>query len=210
MTAYTLNPAQASKAEQFGSRITETGAYKGIITQAIDVTATKGTKGIEFSFKSDDGLTADYLSVWTVKADGTELSGNALIHAVLMCVEVRGMASKPGIITRREDGKDVQVQADVFPELAGKRIGFVLAKAEYEKKDGTIGNKMEIVLPFEADTGRTADEKKQKAAKGERLAKIVALSKDRPLKPQNGRPARKVEDHGPAPTDGGFDDEIGF
>lgn len=200
--SYTLNPEAAKKAGA-SNRITETGAYVGAITVAWEIESTKGTKGVEMMFKTDEGLTADYLQVWTKNADGKELSGNNMIHAIMACTELRNLTLKPGEIKRGEESKKVQTLA----ELTGKRIGLMLEKEPYTKNDGGQGFRMVIVCPFEADTKRTAKEKLERLDKAEAYPKLVARLKDRPMQKPQGAPAQS---HAPATTDNGPDDDIPF
>ncbi|MGK3946781.1 hypothetical protein ABK046_51510, partial [Streptomyces caeruleatus] len=67
--SYTLDATQAKAADSISSSIRETGKYVGVLTRAEAVTSTKGTKGLGLSFKSDDGSTADYLDLYTHRAD---------------------------------------------------------------------------------------------------------------------------------------------
>lgn len=55
-----------------GDYINETGAYTGVLT-AKAVTAGTGSKGVEFSIKTDDGLTGNYISIYFEKANGEQI-----------------------------------------------------------------------------------------------------------------------------------------
>lgn len=179
-TAYTLNPEAAAKAGT-SSFISETGAYKGRIKVAFCVKSSSGTDGVEIMFEDDQKRTADYLQVWTRKGDKA-LMGDQIIHAIMACCELRTLTTEEQNVTRNNETAKVPV----LKELTGKRIGLLLEREPYQKKDGTIGHSMVIVLPFEADTGRTA---KEKLAKGnaEALPGLVANLKDRPMrKPAGG------------------------
>ena len=202
--SYTLNPEAAKKAGA-SSRISETGPYVGHIVAAWEVESTKGTAGVEMMFKSDEGLTADYLQVWTKNAEGRELSGMNIVHAIMACTELRNLTIKPGEIKRGEESKKVQTLA----ELTGKRVGLMLEKEPYTKNDGGSGFRMVIVCPFEADTKRTAKEKLERQDKAEAYPNIVARLKDRPMQKPQGAPAQSYSNSaGPAPT--GPDDDIGW
>lgn len=180
MTAYTLNPESASKAGM-SSYISETGSYKGRIKTAFCVKSKSGTDGVEIMFEDDQKRSADYLQVWTNK-DGKALMGDSIIHALMACCELRNLTTEEQTVTRNNETAKVPV----LKELSGKRVGLLLEKEPYTKGDGTLGYSMVIVMPFEADTGRTAKEKLAKA-NAEALPGIVARLKDRPMrKPQGG------------------------
>lgn len=181
--AYTLNPEAAAKAGA-SSFISETGSYKGRIKTAFCVKSNGGTDGVEIMFEDDQKRSADYLQVWTNK-DGKALMGDQIIHALMACCELRTLTTEEQNVTRNNETAKVPV----LKELVGKRVGLLLEKEPYTKKDGSIGYSMVIVMPFEADTGRTA---KEKLAKGnaEALPGIVARLKDRPMrKPASGSSA---------------------
>ena len=69
---YTLNPEAAKQADNLFSRIEEKGKYLGMLTRAEPITSKKGSKGVDFSFKSETGATADYLTIWTHNGDGKQ------------------------------------------------------------------------------------------------------------------------------------------
>lgn len=178
MTAeYTLDPELAKKAGQ-SLRISETGLYIGTITNAFACKSTQGTKGVELMFKADDGRTADYLQIWTRKQDGTSLMGEQVLHAIMTCTEQKSLTLQKGRIERGNKTFD----AEIFPELRGKRIAFLLQKEPYRKSDGTTGDSMLIYLPLEADTKRTAKEKLERAASGEHYKLTLSSLKDRPMR----------------------------
>lgn len=155
---YELNAAGA-RANTLSTRIVEKGAYVGKFTLAQAVTAKSGSQGIEFSFRSDTGQTADYLTLWTHNSYGKELYGRKIIDAILTCMKVRRISTVSRQVTRRASGGATQtVMADLFPDLMDKPIGLFLVVEEYEKTDGAIGSKMVIVMPFEASTSQTASE----------------------------------------------------
>jgi hypothetical protein len=64
MTTYTRDDQLAVQPEAtFGGRIETSGAYIGRLTMAKERTAKTGTRGIEFTFESDDGRVARYLTL---------------------------------------------------------------------------------------------------------------------------------------------------
>lgn len=201
MTNYTLD-ANAAKKAGMSNFISETGAYKGRIKVAFACKSTQGTDGIEIMFEDDNKMSADYLQVWTRKKDGTALPGDAMVHAIMACTEQRSLTTVDQPIERNNKTANVPV----FKELSGKRIGFLMEKEPYLKADGNTGFSMVLVCPFEADTGRTAKEKLEKA-NAEALPGLIARLKDRPMrKPANGATRTQA----PATANAGPDDDIPF
>jgi len=198
MRSYDLNP---NSARQVGvpTRITEKGAYAGRFTRAQAVTAKSGAEGIEFSFESDAGQKADYLSIWTTNRDGKELYGRKVLDAIMTCMKARSISAEPTPV-KRGDGTTEMVPQ--FRALLG-RIGLFLAVEEYEKNDGSVGSKMTLVLPFEADTKRTAAEVLDKAS-ADSFDRILASLRDRPL--QAGKTTRRAAAAQTTNAGGGFDD----
>lgn len=190
MRTYAINNETAAGARSVGvsTRITEKGKYKGRFLVAEAVVSTQGTEGIEFRFKSDDGQTADYLTVWTHKKDGTELSGAKLVSAIMVCMQVRNCQPQRATVKKWDSTQraEVQVDTNVFPEMMGKPIGLLLAREEYLKSNGDTDWKMQIAMPFDATTERTAAEVLDRKPASEALPKLVELLRDRPLKRKAG------------------------
>jgi hypothetical protein len=198
MRSYDLNPNGARQAG-VSTRISEKGAYIGKFTRAELVTARSGSEGIEFSFETDDGLRADYLSVWTYNGDGKELSGRKLIDAIMTCMKVRSITPEATPVKRSDGATETPMQ---FRALLG-RIGVFLVVEQYAKNDGSIGSKMTLALPFEPDTKRTAAEVLDKASAGS-FDRILATLRDRPLQAPKTTQRRAAAQH--TNTGGGFDD----
>jgi len=196
---YQLNTQIARSADQTTSRISETGKYIGTITRAEELISKKGTVGVEFAFKADDGQTADYLSVWTKNAEGKELYGLKHLQAIMVCTKQRTLTTVKGAVEKYDPatGQSGTFTVDLFPELTGQRIGFLLQAEEYLKQDGTIATRMAIFGSFSADGEFTASEILDRAARPEKLAKMVAVLRDRKLSPGAVRPA-----HAPAAAQG--------
>ena len=131
--------------------VSESGKYTGAITKALYKVASTGTKGVELSFESSEGLAANYLSIWYEKADGAVIKGGmAMVNAIMGCTQTGSlsMSSRAG-----NDGAE-----NFAPELEGKSIGLLLQKCLYTKNDGTDGYKFEIRIPFVAQNGKTLTE----------------------------------------------------
>lgn len=185
---YKLNTEAAKKADNLFSRIEEKGKYLGIFTRAEEVKSRKGTQGVDFSFKTDTGATADYLTIWTHNSDGKQLPGFNVLMAIMTCLRVKELSPRDGEIEKydADQQKRVKVVVPLFFDLMNKPVGLLLHMEEYEKKDGSTGWKPSISAPFDKDEF-TASEVLSKASKPETLAKMLAALRDRPLR--NGPPA---------------------
>ncbi len=202
VTSYSMNSAGA-KAAGVSSIINEKGRYKGRFTRAEQVVSAKGTQGIEFDFKSDEGATAQYLTIWTINKDGVELYGRKVVDAIMACIGVRTMSISRARTKKwnsQEQAEEV-VDANCFADLMDKPVGLLLTREEYEANDGSRKWKNNLVLPFEYSTGRTAKERLDGAHTAEAIDKIVPLLKDRPL-PANHRSTNGGAQR-QAPTGGG-------
>lgn len=207
----TLNAAEARKADNFSSVIRDTGKYVGVITRAEKLISEKNTEGVGLSFRADDGATANYLDVYTVKADGEKLRGYNVIQALLCCLRLKDVDEGP-ITFERWDGNERRMapaHATGYPTMMGKRIGLILQKElQTNQNTGADVERIQIVAVFEADTGLVATEILDKKTKPEKADTILRL-----LKPV--RDSRKKAAHAPAAGAGaavpaGFDDDIPF
>jgi len=195
---YALDQTAAREADSFGSYLTETGKYIGTFTRAEKlISKNKGTHGIGFTFESAGQTTR--FDVWTMNAQNEHLSGYKTINAIMACMSLRGIRPVPGQVERYnwDTQQKETVQAEVFPELVGKPVGLVLQKTEYEKmrdghKTGETGWRLELVAPFRAADEFTASEILDRKTKPEKLAAIIAVLSDRPLK---SRPVQQSRAH---------------
>lgn len=202
---YALDTQEARKADTQGNQIKELGKYIGSITQAEDITAKSGTKGVTLNFTSNSGQKTR-VSIYTVKADGTKLSGNSMINALMACLSLRDIAPKPGKVTHYDyDAKqDVVVDGSVFPELC-KPVGVLLETEDYLKNDGVnVGTRMVLRGVFQANTELTASEILDKKTKPEQIEKMVAFLRHRPLKDAKPQAERQHSQGGGGGS--GFDD----
>ena len=208
---YALDTKAAQKADQTGNRINEIGKYVGTFTQAEDITAATGTKGVALRFDSNGQGTN--LSLYTKKADGETIMGFQTLMAIMTCLGLRNIEPKEGTVKYwdRETNSEETKAAEVFPELCGKPIGLLLETEGYNKTDGTVGTKMVIAGVFQAKTELTATEILERKTVPEMLPKMVARLHHRPVKaskPASGRPAAQTG-HGGSGFDD-MDDEIPF
>lgn len=210
MSAYTLDTDAAKQADTGSGRINETGKYVGQFTKAKKVSSTQGTQGIEFSFESTNGQSADYLTVWTINKDGKQIYGYKQLMALMTCLKVRNIESRQGEVEEydRDANAMVKRQAEIYPDLMNKPIGILLQMEEYEKKDGSTGEKASIAGFFNSKTEQVAVEVLDQS-EARVLEKLVAqLVPVKKLKgSRNAAPASQGSNSSGGPA---FDDEIPF
>lgn len=180
-----------------GEYINEGGAYSGVITEAKYVTAKTGSQGIEFSFQSKDGLKANFLSVYYIKAPEAQgqpgkpiTGGQSTLNAMMGIVGARQMtaAKKPD-------------NSYFCPELEGKEIGLFLQKKLTTKSDGDNSYGFEIKVPFDPKDKRTMREK---------LDNKPAQTIDRMAANYKDIDERKQQSNNTQGQSGGFDNYGGY
>ncbi len=205
-----LNVNEARRSDS-GGVIRETGTYKGVITRAEKLLSEKGTRGVGFSFKADDGATANYLDIYTAKENGELLWGNSLVQSILCCCKLKDVPE--GKITYEKWTRDqgiVPTEVPGYPALMNKRIGLILQREWYSHyQTGEDKERVIIVGVFEADTGFTASEILDKKTKPEKLdQKLKALLPVRDSRKKGAAPASVTPLNANAAAD--FDDDIPF
>lgn len=216
---YTLDTAEAKKADNTGSRITELGKYVGHITQAEDITAKTGTKGLSLTFEAN-GQSAN-LSIYTTKNDGSKLMGYQTLMAMMTCLQLRNLAPQNGTVRGWDNVTRTEIKrpGQVFPDLCNKPLGLLLETEDYIKQDGTTGTRMVIAGVFQAGTDLTASEILDRKTTPERLSAMELRLRHRPVKGMaTAAPAPQQHNYGhpaaaPAHAGSGFsglDDEIPF
>ena len=189
--AYTLDTKAAAAADNTISRIDASGKYVGTLTRAEAVVSRQQTEGVEFSFKSDDGQQADFLTLWTYNVKDEALPSLKALNAVMTICRAKTITPTDGQVEKWDAASHSRqkVAATIFPELTGKRIGLLLQREEYAKSDGSVGAKMNIFGVFDPDTELTASEILAKKTQPEVLARMVAALKDKPLNGSKPQPA---------------------
>lgn len=206
--SYTLDTKAASAADNIVSRIDQSGKYIGTLTRVEIVASKQGTEGVEFSFKSDDGATADFLTLWTYKASGEALPSLKTLNAMMTVARVKSLTPTAGQVEKWDSGSGQRGKfpATIFPELTNKRIGLLLQREEYEKRDGSFGAKVNIVGCFDPDSELTASEILARKTEPETLAKMVAALRDKPMK-NTKQPVTETQHDGGVAD---MDDDIPF
>lgn len=209
MSDYTLDTESAKQADNFFSKIDTKGKYIGIFTRAEQVTSTKGTKGVDFSFKSNEGATADYITLWTYNKDGKQLQGFNVLMAIMTCLRVKELKAEDGETEKWDSAtqKRVKVSAKLFKELMNKQIGLLMHMEEHEKTKGGTAWKPMISAPFDKD-GFTASEILSRAIKPELLDRMEGSLRDRPLRAVASQAQTPNEAAGGVFSD--FEDDIPF
>lgn len=212
---YELDTKLATKADTIGAYISETGKYTGTFMRAEKlVSANKGTDGIGFTFRADDGRECRF-DVWTRKGNGEPLSGLNQINAMMACLQQRRLTVSQVNVKKWDNGQEVTMPAPCFAELMGKPIGLLLRSEEYEKmadglKTGDTGWRMGLFAIFQAESELMASEILARKTQPEQLAKVAQQLADKPLKKQNGaRPAQQQAQQG-AGSFADMDDDIPF
>jgi hypothetical protein len=212
MSDYTLDAKAANQADVIFSKIEQAGKYLGQITRAEAVTSTKGTKGVDISFKANGGEAADYLTLWTHNAEGKQLMGFNTLMAIMTCLRVNSLTAVPGVIEKydQDQQKRVKVEVPLFKDLMDKPIGLLMHMEEYNKTKGGTAWKPVISAAFDKDEF-TASEILNKSVTPATLAKMVQALRDKPLKP-GATPAPRQESENPNPSGAfaEFDDDIPF
>lgn len=207
----TLDTNEARKADNVSSSISTAGKYIGVITRAEKLTSKNGVEGFGLSFKSDDGATANYLDLYTVKPNGEKLRGLGFVQAILACTKTR--EAQEGVITfdawDKDAGSVIKKKASGYPALMGKRIGLLLQEElATNNKTGADVKRVNIFGVFEADSELTASEILDKKTQPEQLAKLVQSLMARPLRDTrtNGSSAPKQTNHSGSVTE--MDDDF--
>lgn len=187
MYSFTLNKDEAMAGSGGSARIDSTGKYKGTITFAKIYTVDSGAEFVQLAFETDAGQTAR-LSLCTKGKDtekGKATFGTKRLQAIMTCAEVKELRAVEKEVEDYdyELGKVAKVNRHIFPDLIGKRIGFLLVRHDKTSNGGKDFFEMEIEAPFNYDTEQTALEVWEKK-QPEALPKILANMKDKDSRKQ--------------------------
>lgn len=216
---FALDANAAKAADVKTASIQQAGKYKGKITHAeyIENGAT-GSKNVSITFKTDDGQDARFFLNMVYQHDQQNTTNHKLLSAILACLKLRNTGKTAKATLEKWNSNTQQreaVEADVFPDLAGKKIG-LLVQMEIDKKSTDGKARPTIYMPFDYDSEKTASEvlATPPVMKAEVLAKAVQFVLDKPLVDRRPHGAASA----PATTNGyqapampdAFDDDIPF
>ncbi len=213
MTTYQRDDQLAVQAEgKSGGKITASGAYIGRMTLAKERTARTGTKGIEFTFESDDGQVARYLTLWLERANGDKIDfAYGLLSALMTCLDIQSIESTPTTLDEwnAESSQWLPTQVEIFEALMHKPIG-VLLQREERVWEGRAQVNMKIVEFFDPRSRRTAAEILAGERAAQTLDRLIAGLRETVIRPYTAPPGAT-----PGATNGaGFadiaDDDIPF
>ncbi|PHV09545.1 hypothetical protein [Chitinimonas sp. BJB300] len=215
--SYELDTTAAKKADEKSARINTTGVYIGSFKHAIArKSPVKGTEGVELHFETTDKQEAR-LTLWTFKGNGEPLSGFNILQAILTCLQIRGIKASSTRIELYDPASGGKTFQDVnqYLDLVGKPIGLLLqlAPEEYMKQGVlAVANKLDIYGVFQSSSNLVASEILGRVVQGEKLDKMKAALKDRPLKKLTAQPQSNSAGYGAPPSNGfdDFEDDIPF
>jgi hypothetical protein len=211
--AFNLDQQAARDSNTGGKRIIDTGKYKGVIVAAFYEKNEKGTESMNIMFKSDAGQEAGPLNIYTHNNQGAPLAGYKLVNAIMTCCRVKALTAVQAPVQLYDFASQSQVtkQKEIYKELTGKPIGFVLQQEEYQKQDGSIGERMIISAPFEAATELMAVEILDQRKEPEQLGKYMAWIGKNPVRRLRKQQAvANAAYAAQAPLNNDFDDDIPF
>ena len=212
---YSLDTQAAKDANSGGKRITEPGPYTGKFRAAFYEKNDRGTESVNLVFVSDSGQEVGPLALYTHNGQGEPLPSYKTLNAIMACMRLRGLESKPGKVSLYDfDSKqEVTKDKDCYPSLVGPRIGLVLQGEEYENRNDEIKTRMVIAAPFDAESRRMAEEIISKSETAQALDKYLIWFNDHKIKPLKGaassRPQRGQSASQPT-ADDFLDDDFRF
>lgn len=210
----TLNANEARKADNFSMIIRESGKYIGTITRAQKLLSRNNVEGVGLSFKTDEGESASYLDLYTIKPGGEQLRGFTIVQSILCCTRVKNADEGPITFETwdRDSRSMMKVTETGYPALMGKRIGLVLQlELGTNQSTGEDTNRLQIVGVFEPSTGLTASEILDGKTKPERLDRVLRMIQANPVRDVRKRSVVQAMPIKPvSPDSAPFDDDIPF
>lgn len=157
-----LNADDARKGDTVSNVLRESGKYVGTITRAEKLLSRNNVEGLGLSIKTDDGCTANYLDVYTVRlSDGEKLRGYHLVQALLACLKMRDV-EEGSIEAEKWDASAralVRTHLEGYPGLMGKRIGVILQRElSTNQSTGADADRLILIGVFDPQTNLTASE----------------------------------------------------
>lgn len=196
---YQLNKEAAMKADDSG-RIEEAGKYVGVINSLEFVKSTKGTQGVEIDFTANNG-SSTRLTLWTIKSDGTELSGFRTLNALMTCAGLRALTPVAGKLQKYDydQGQVIEKPVTIAQEVKQTPIGLLLQRENYTNQSGQARHQMLLFAAFHPQTELMAAEIYDKKTVPEAIEKVLARLMANPVTNRAGQAAV-----GASPVGGGY------
>lgn len=196
---FDLDTSAAKDANSGGKRITQPGPYAGTFRSAFYESNKNGTESVNLVFVAENGQEVGPIALYTHNGDGEALPSYKMLNAIMACMRLRKLESKPGKVTLYDFDRKAEVTKEktCYPALVGPRIGLVLQGEEYENRNGEVKVRMVIAAAYDADSKRMADEVLTQAADAKALPKFLEWFEGHQVKPLRGTP-RRTNDNQPA------------
>lgn len=177
---FTYNQDAAVAASSAGKYITESCVARGFITAAKWTTGQNSSaEFLELTFESDQGQTANYLSICYRKKDGTPSEiGVGQIQNLMGVTGVRSLS-------RQQVGNDT-----IAPELTRKALQIALERENGFKLDGSPKFNLAFRGAFSANSGKTVAEHVNNEP-----AKSIDYWRSRLAENPHGKPAAAPQQH---------------
>lgn len=191
-----IDDNSVKKADSSGG-ITGKGMYFGTFTKVELIEAQTKTLGVEFDFKTNDGIEVKGMKFWIQKNDGTKIFGLDKLMALASLLGVGNLKPTPQKRLKYDYDIKAEITKDVqcFIELENKPIGILLFKEEYEW-EGAVKFKMSIDMFFDANTKQNAKEKIEKE-QPQIVERRLKTLKDKLLAPQTNSTSQTTSDSNP-------------
>ena len=210
-----LNADDARKGDTVSNVLRESGKYVGTITRAEKLLSRNNVEGVGLSFKTDDGSTASFLDVYTVRlSDGEKLRGYHLVQALLACLKLRDVEEGPIEADKWDSTARTQVRTKLqgYPALMGKRIGmFLQRELSTNQNTGDDSDRLILIGVFDPQTNLTASEILGGKTEPKRIHDYEKMLERTPvLDRRKGRNETHTAQTRPANASADFDDDIPF
>ena len=209
-----LNADDARKGDTISNILRDSGKYVGTITRAEKLLSRNNVEGLGLSIKTDDGCSASYLDVYTVRlSDGERLRGYHLVQSILACLKLRDVeegtieADKWDSLARTQ----VRTKLPGYPALMGKRIGVLLQREiSTNQNTGEPSERLNLIGVFDPTTELTASEILGGKTEPKRIREYEKLLERTPVVDRRKRSGPVTPSAPRAASGAEFDDDIPF
>jgi hypothetical protein len=207
---FNLDPKAAKESNVGNKRLSESGAFPGVIKAAWYDKNEKGTESVHIQFTADDGREANQLVLYTHNGDGKALSSFNTFNAILACARIKHVTAQRQTVELYDfdAGGMVKRDKECYVALHGKPIGLFLQLEERKNRAGEIKASLSIAGAFEAKTKLVAAEILNSQTDAAQFPKIVDWLTKNPVRKLRGGSGGQAQQGSSAPTGGvGFDDD---